>query len=45
MLKRFRYSRQLTEATAKGQGLALSMIDCSRAVLFNGLARYLEATA
>ena len=33
------------DATARGQGLALSMIDCSRAVLFNGLARYEEATA
>jgi DNA-binding CsgD family transcriptional regulator len=33
------------DATARGQGLALSMIDCARAVLFNGLARYEEATA
>jgi DNA-binding CsgD family transcriptional regulator len=32
------------DATARGQGLALSMIDCSCAVLFNGLARYEEAT-
>ena len=32
-------------ATARRQGRALSMIDCSRAVLFNGLARYEEATA
>lgn len=31
------------DATARGQGLALSMIGCSRAVLFNGLARYEEA--
>ncbi|MFN2538687.1 MAG: AAA family ATPase [Mycobacteriales bacterium] len=30
-------------ALDRGQGLALSMIDCSRAVLFNGLARYEEA--
>ena len=33
------------EATANGQGRALSMIDCSSAILFNGLARYEEATA
>ena len=33
------------DATARRQGRALSMIDCSRAVLFNGLARYEEATA
>ena len=32
------------EATANGQGRALSMIDCSSAILFNGLARYEEAT-
>lgn len=31
------------DATARGQGLALSMIECSRAVLFNGLARYDDA--
>ncbi len=31
------------DAIARGQGLALSMIGCSRAVLFNGLARYEEA--
>ena len=37
--------RARKDATARGQGLALSMIDCSRAVLFNGLARYEEATA
>ena len=33
----------LHDATARGQGLALSMIGCARAVLFNGLARYEEA--
>ena len=33
------------DAIARGQGLALSMIDCARAVLFNGLARYEDATA
>jgi len=31
------------DAVARGQGLALSMIGCARAVLFNGLARYEEA--
>ncbi len=31
------------DAIARGQDLALSMIGCSRAVLFNGLARYDEA--
>jgi DNA-binding CsgD family transcriptional regulator len=31
------------DATARGQGLALSMIECSSAVLFNGLGRYEEA--
>lgn len=33
------------EATARGQGLALSMIECSAAVLFTGLGRYEEALA
>jgi DNA-binding CsgD family transcriptional regulator len=33
------------DATARGQGLALSMIECSAAVLFNGLGRYEEALA
>jgi ATP/maltotriose-dependent transcriptional regulator MalT len=33
------------DAIARGQGLALSMIDSARAVLFNGLARYEEAAA
>ena len=32
-------------ASARGQGLASSMIDSARAVLFNGLARYDEALA
>lgn len=31
------------DAIARGQGLALSMIECSRAVLFNGLGRYEDA--
>jgi DNA-binding CsgD family transcriptional regulator len=31
------------DATARGQGWALSMLECSRAVLFNGLGRYEEA--
>lgn len=31
------------DATARGQGLALSMIESSSAVLFNGLGRYEEA--
>jgi DNA-binding CsgD family transcriptional regulator len=30
-------------AIARGQGMALSMIDCANAVLFNGLGRYDEA--
>jgi DNA-binding CsgD family transcriptional regulator len=33
------------DATARGQGQALSMIECSAAVLFNGLGRYEEALA
>jgi DNA-binding CsgD family transcriptional regulator len=33
------------DATAKGQGLALSMIECWAAALFNGLGRYEEALA
>jgi DNA-binding CsgD family transcriptional regulator len=33
------------DATARGQGLALSMIECAAAVLFNGLGRYDEALA
>jgi DNA-binding CsgD family transcriptional regulator len=32
-------------ATARGQGMALSMIECANAVLFNGLGRYHEALA
>ncbi|WP_245599593.1 ATP-binding protein [Nakamurella lactea] len=32
-------------AADSGQGLALSMLGCARAVLFNGLARYEEALA
>ncbi|MDT0347444.1 helix-turn-helix transcriptional regulator [Streptomyces litchfieldiae] len=35
----------LHDATTRGQGLALSMLGCARAVLFNGLARYEEAVA
>jgi DNA-binding CsgD family transcriptional regulator len=31
------------EATARGQSMALSMIECANAVLFNGLGRYEEA--
>jgi DNA-binding CsgD family transcriptional regulator len=31
------------DATARGQGMALSMIECANAVLFNGLGRYREA--
>jgi DNA-binding CsgD family transcriptional regulator len=33
------------EATARGQGMALSMIECANALLFNGLGRYEEALA
>lgn len=33
------------DAIARGQGVALSMVECSRAVLLNGLARYDEVTA
>jgi DNA-binding CsgD family transcriptional regulator/tetratricopeptide (TPR) repeat protein len=33
------------DATARGQGMALSMIECANAVLFNGLGRYEEALA
>jgi DNA-binding CsgD family transcriptional regulator len=33
------------DATARGQGLALSMIECWAAALFNGLGRYEEALA
>jgi DNA-binding CsgD family transcriptional regulator len=33
------------DATARGQGMALSMIECANAVLFNGLGRYQEALA
>jgi DNA-binding CsgD family transcriptional regulator len=33
------------DATAKGQGLALSMIECWAAALFNGLGRYEDALA
>lgn len=33
------------EASARGQGMALSMIDCAHALLFNGLGRYDEALA
>jgi DNA-binding CsgD family transcriptional regulator/sulfur carrier protein ThiS len=32
-------------ATARGQGMALSMIECANAILFNGLGRYQEALA
>ena len=31
------------DATARGQGMALSMIECANALLFNGLSRYDEA--
>jgi DNA-binding CsgD family transcriptional regulator len=31
------------DATARGQGMALSMIECANAVLLNGLGRYEEA--
>jgi DNA-binding CsgD family transcriptional regulator len=33
------------DATARGQGMALSMIECANAVLYNGLGRYDEALA
>jgi DNA-binding CsgD family transcriptional regulator len=33
------------DATARGQGMALSMIECASATLFNGLGRYEEALA
>jgi DNA-binding CsgD family transcriptional regulator len=33
------------DATARGQGMALSMIECANAALFNGLGRYEEALA
>ncbi|MGH3549388.1 MAG: helix-turn-helix transcriptional regulator [Pseudonocardiaceae bacterium] len=33
------------DATARGQGMALSVIECANAVLFNGLGRYEEALA
>jgi DNA-binding CsgD family transcriptional regulator len=33
------------DATARGQSMALSMIECANAVLFNGLGRYQEALA
>ena len=33
------------DATARGQGLALSMIECWAAALFNGLGRYEDALA
>jgi DNA-binding CsgD family transcriptional regulator len=33
------------DATARGQGMALSMIECANAVLLNGLGRYDEALA
>lgn len=33
------------DAIARGQGLALSVIECSSAVLFNGLGHYKEAVA
>jgi DNA-binding CsgD family transcriptional regulator len=32
-------------ATARGQGIALSMIECANAILLNGLGRYDEALA
>jgi DNA-binding NarL/FixJ family response regulator len=34
-----------TDATARGQGMALSMIECANALLFNGLGHYEEALA
>jgi DNA-binding CsgD family transcriptional regulator/tetratricopeptide (TPR) repeat protein len=33
------------DAAARGQGMALSMIECGNALLFNGLGRYEEALA
>jgi DNA-binding CsgD family transcriptional regulator len=33
------------DATARGQGMALSMIECANALLLNGLGRYDEALA
>ena len=33
------------DATARGQGMALSMIECANAILFNGLGRYEQALA
>jgi DNA-binding CsgD family transcriptional regulator len=33
------------DATARGQGMALSMIECANAILLNGLGRYQEALA
>jgi DNA-binding CsgD family transcriptional regulator len=33
------------DATARGQGMALSMVECANALLFNGLGRYDEALA
>jgi DNA-binding NarL/FixJ family response regulator len=33
------------DATARGQGMALSMIECANAILCNGLGRYPEALA
>jgi DNA-binding CsgD family transcriptional regulator len=33
------------DATARGQGMALSMIECANALLYNGLGRYDEALA
>jgi DNA-binding CsgD family transcriptional regulator len=33
------------DAAARGQGMALSMIECANAALFNGLGRYDEALA
>jgi DNA-binding CsgD family transcriptional regulator len=33
------------DASARGQGMALSMIECANALLFNGLGRYDEALA
>jgi DNA-binding CsgD family transcriptional regulator len=33
------------DASARGQGMALSMIECANAVLFNGLGRYDQALA
>jgi DNA-binding CsgD family transcriptional regulator/tetratricopeptide (TPR) repeat protein len=33
------------DATARGQGMALSMVECANALLLNGLGRYEEALA